>query len=66
LTGALVRTAIETVPETVEPFAGEEIATPPVGVGVGAGVEVWVGVGVGLLNTRTDRAEVPTNWLAES
>jgi hypothetical protein len=66
LTGALVRTAIDTVPETVPPFAGEVIATPPVGVGVGAGVEVRVGVGVGLLNTRTVRAEVPIIWLAES
>jgi hypothetical protein len=60
LTGAVIPTAIDTVPETVAPFAGDLIVTPPPGVDVG------VAVGVGLLNTRTERSEVPINWLAES
>jgi hypothetical protein len=36
-------TATETVPETVEPLAGDEIVTWPVGVGVPTGVGVPVG-----------------------
>ena len=68
VTGALVATAIDTVPETVEPLAGDEIVTPPVGVGVGAGVAVLLGVGVGfdLFLTETVLEAFPTTAWDES
>ena len=55
------------MPDTVEPFAGDEIATPPVGVGVGAGVAVLVGVGDECrFFTETCLEAVPTTTWDES
>jgi hypothetical protein len=72
LTGAVYRTAIDTVPETVEPLVGDVIVTCPVGVGVptgvgvrvGAGVEVLLGVGDGVrFFTRTTLEALPSTTL---
>ena len=55
------------MPETVEPLAGDEIVTPPVGVGVGAGVEVLVGVYDGCrFFTETVLEALPTTAWDES
>jgi hypothetical protein len=54
----MIPTAMDTVPETVAPFAGDVILTLPVGAGVG--------VGLGPFFTRTSLEEVPSNWLVES